>query len=194
MLPFKPTRWLPLLSLWGLLWTSAHGQNASSAAESGVRAEVQILSLSPKVARVGDRIRVTAQIRNVGEAPFYISKSMRMADSHGGFMLVVTSPPGASVASVMGESGWADRAPGFRPDALTEAKEHYLLLSPGAFYGGKLALPVVPMSPGRYKIELMRIPSVLSVEIQRQIQDAFAFPVLSETVVAQPMYLQVSGK
>jgi|SRR5579863_3336124 len=191
MLAFKRIS-LPLVSLCCLPWTSAQGQNASAGTENGLRAEVRILSFSPKVARVGDRITVTAQIRNVGKVPFYISKAMQQMDSYrGGFMLVVTPPPGARG---IGESGWADLAPGYRPDALPEAKEHYLLLSPGDFYGGKLALPIIPMSPGKYKIELMRIPPGLSDETQKQIQEALKSPVLSETAVAQPVYMQVSRK
>jgi hypothetical protein len=191
MLAFKQLSWLPLISLCCLPWTSARGQNASPATKGGVRAEAQILALSPKVARVGDRVTVTVRIKNVGKVPFYISNPMQMDSYRGGFLLVVTPPPGASV---IGESGWADPVPGSRPDALTEAKELYLQLSPGAFYGGELTLPVIPMSPGKYKIELMRVPPGLSDETRGQIQDVLKGPVLSETVVAQPMYLQVSGK
>ncbi|HYA64539.1 MAG TPA: hypothetical protein VED66_15150 [Candidatus Sulfotelmatobacter sp.] len=131
----------------------------------------------------------TFRITNCGSRPFYIPKTIRNIEWHGGFTDSVSGPFDAKGAVSRGEA--ADYGPGYEPDVLKEIKESWLLLMPGDFYGGTMRLHTAPLSPGTYKVVGHRCPPRLTDEVRGQLASALKFPVLLEDVDSQPVYLKV---
>ncbi len=130
----------------------------------------------------------TFRITNCGSFPFYIPRTIRNVEWHGGFEDIVTGPFDAKVLH-SGEA--ADYGPDYHPDVLKEIKESWILLMPGDFYGGTMKLHTAPTSPGIYKVVGRRCPPRLTDEMRSQLASALKFPVLLENVDSQPVYLKV---
>jgi hypothetical protein len=131
----------------------------------------------------------TFRITNCGSFPFYIAKTVSNDEWHGGFEDIMSGPFG--VASALHTGGAADYGPDYHPDVLKEIKDSWILLMPGAFYGGTMTLHTAPFSPGTYKIIGRRCPPRLTHELRSQLASALGFPVLLEDVDSQPVYLKV---
>ena len=131
----------------------------------------------------------TFRITNCGSFPFYIPKTIRNVEWHGGFEDIVSGPFDAKGALRSNEA--ADYGPDYQPDVLKEIQESWILLMPGDFYGGTMRLHTAPVSPGTYKVVGRRCPPHLTGELRGQLASALKFPVLLENVDSQPVYLKV---
>jgi hypothetical protein len=131
---------------------------------------------------------VTFRITNCGSFPFYIPKTIRNVESHGGFDDIVTGPPNAKAQHAVGV---ADYAPDYHPDVLKEIKESWILLMPGEFYGGTVPLSTAPMAPGTWKVVGRRSPPRVTDELRGQLPTALKFPVLLDSVDSAPIYFSV---
>ena len=155
------------------------------------------LSLTKKTLHVCDKTRVrecewataTFRITNCGSFPFYIPKTLRNIEWHGGFEDIVSGPFDANGALRANEA--ADYGPDYRPDVLKEIQESWILLMPGDFYGGTVRLHIAPVVPGTYKVVGRRCPPRLTDELRGKLDSALKFPVLLENVDSQPAYLRV---
>ena len=133
--------------------------------------------------------KATFRITNCGSSPFYIPKTVKDIEWHGGFEDIVSGPSDAEPALHTVEAG--DYGPDYHPDILKEIKESWLLLMPGDFYGGTMRLHTAPVSRGTYKIVGRRTPPRLSDQLRGQLASALKFPVLMENVDSDPVYLKV---
>jgi hypothetical protein len=164
--------------------------------EAPPKAVVEI-SLPKKTIHVCDKTKlrecewgkVTFRITNCGSRPFYMPKTTRNVEWHGGFEDIVTGPFGPGGFLHGGEA--ADYGPDYNPDVLNEIQESWLLLMPGDFYGGTLRLHYALVSPGTYKVVGRRSPPRLTDELRGQLATVLKFPVLLENVDSQPVYLKV---
>jgi len=135
------------------------------------------------------RARATFRITNCGSSPFYIPKTIRNVEWHGGFEDIFVNGPFDAEALHSVEA--ADYGPDYHPDVLKEIQESWLLLLPGDFYGGTLNLHTAPVSPGTYKVVGRRCPPRLTDELRSQLASTLKFPVLLENIDSQPVYLKV---
>ena len=146
------------------------------------------VSLSKSKIHTGEWALVTFRITNCGSFPFYIPKAIQDVEWHGGFQDIVTGPPNAkgqhSVAA-------GDYGPDYHPDVLKEVKESWILLMPGAFYGGTVRLNTAPESPGTWKVVARRNPPRVTDKLREQLQTELKFPVLLQPVDSNPVYLKV---
>ena len=155
------------------------------------------ISLTKKKIRACDKANprecewaaATFRITNCGSSPFYIPKTIRNVEWHGGFEDIFVNGPFDAKALHRGET--ADYGPDYHPDVLKEIKESWILLMPGDFYGGTVQLHTAPLSPGTYKVIGRRCPPRLTDELRSQLASALKFPVLLEDVDSQPVYLKV---
>jgi hypothetical protein len=131
---------------------------------------------------------MTFRITNCGSFPFYIPKTIRNVEWHGGFEDIVSGPFDAKILRSVEA---ADYGADYHPDVLKEIKESWILLMPGDFYGGTMRLHAAPASPGTYKVIGRRCPPRLTDELRSQLASALKFPVLLENVDSQPVYLKV---
>ncbi len=132
--------------------------------------------------------KATFRITNCGSFPFYIPKTVRNVEWHGGFEDIVVGP---FDAKGLHSNEAADYGPDYHPDVLKEIQESWLLLMPGEFYGGTVNLHTAPISPGTYKVVGRRCPPRLTDELRGQLASGLKFPVLLESVDSQPVYLKV---
>src|SRR5207247_3563568 len=120
--------------------------------EAPPKAVVEI-SLSKKTIHACDKTKTlecewgaaTFRITNCGSFPFYIPKTTRNVEWHGGFEDMVTGPFNSKGGLGMGAA--ADYGPDYHPDVLKEIQESWILLMPGDFYGGTVQLHTAPGSP-----------------------------------------------
>src|SRR5450755_1320057 len=160
------------------------------------KAAVEV-SLSKKTIHVCDKAKprecewgtATFRIANCGSFPFYIPKTIRNVEWHGGFEDIVSGPSDAKGALRSNEA--ADYGPDYHPDVLKEIQESWILLMPGDFFGGTMPLHTAPVAPGTYKVVGRRCPPRIADEIRGQLTSALKFPVLLENVESQPVYLKV---
>ena len=75
---------------------------------------------------------------------------------------------------------------------LKEARESWILLQPGEFYGATVPLSTVQLSPGTWKVVGRRSPPRVTDELREQLRMALKFPVLLETVDSKPVFLKVA--
>lgn len=130
----------------------------------------------------------TFRIINCGSSPFYIPKTTRNVEWHGGFEDIVTGPFDAKVVRSVEA---ADYGPDYHPDVLKEIQESWILLGPGEFYGGTMRLHTAPLSPGTYKVVGRRSPPRLTDDLRKLLPAALKFPVLLEPVDSEAVYLKV---
>jgi len=107
---------------------------------------------------------------------------------HGGFEDIVTGSFGRN--GPLREQGSADYGADYHPDVPKEIQESWILLMPGEFYGGTMALRTAPTAPGVYKVIGRRVPPQLSDDIKANLS-SLKFPVLLEPVDSEPLYLKV---
>jgi hypothetical protein len=176
------------------LWISAvapsycqSGANESSSSIAPV-AKVR-LTLNRQRCRVGTPIAVRFEIENTGSVPFYIPPVVEDMGSLGGFYVQVTSPPGTKAQrSVVA----GDPIPGFHRDIVTDARQKWIVLRPGDFYGATRELNTfVPLSPGRFEIVVRHSAPRLSAGEEQQLRGELKFPVLLDALESAPVYLEV---
>lgn len=154
------------------------------------------ISLAQKTIHVCDRSKprecewasATFRITNCGSSPFYIPQTMANDEWHGGFEDIFTGSFGRN--GPLREQGAADYGADYHPDVLKEIQESWMLLMPGEFYGGTMALRTAPTAPGVYKVIGRHVPPQLSDEIKANLS-TLKFPVLLEPVDSEPLYLKV---
>jgi len=182
---------LSLPMLLGDVLASSAAQSVPCAAtlwkEAPPKAVVDV-SLNKTKIHTGEWGFVTFRITNCGSFPFYIPKTIQNAEWHGGFEDIVTGPHNAKAKhSVMA----ADYGPDYRPDVPKEIQDSWILLMPGAFYGGTVPLNTAPMSRGTWKVVGRHAPPRITEKLRDQLRAVLKFPVLLEPVDSDPVYLKV---
>ena len=152
--------------------------------KSALKAEVLISA--PQQSRVGEVLKVTVQIKNVGTVPFYVTRAIQMFDYHGGFEVMVTPPPGARM------QGGAAAGDYFGKVDITKETQDFVLLIPGAMYGGTIPVIPVPYSPGTYKIHAKRVPPLIPESTKEKLLSTLRFPFLFDTVESKSISIAVS--
>jgi hypothetical protein len=160
------------------------GQSQQIPETASPKAEL-IMSVRPSN-RVGKRLTVTLQIKNVGKTPFYITKALESYDYHGGFDVVVTPPSGARM------QGGAAAGDSFgKVDIIKEAQNSSLLLMPGEMYGGTITSMAVPLSPGTYRILGRHAPLAVTEDVRDKLRTALKFPMLFDIIESKPQSVSV---
>ncbi len=175
---------LALLILATLSATEVSGQSPD--ASEGTAPQAEVLVSGAKRSRVGERPTLTIQIKNVGKRPFYITRAIECFDYHGGFQVVVTPPAGARMNHSVAAGNYFGRV-----DIMKEAQD-FILLVPGALYGGTITSLDQPLSPGIYRITVRRIPLLISDGTKEKLRTGLKFPVLLNTVESAPISWKVS--
>jgi hypothetical protein len=106
---------------------------------------VVVLSTEKNVFKIGEPIVLTAELRNVGTVPIYVSQGIGFVDS---------APAGIRI-DFLDTAGHR-----FRPDSFADGifgparakNPPRLLLAPGDFYGTRREALHLPKLPGTYKV------------------------------------------
>jgi hypothetical protein len=153
----------------------------SQAVSESAVPEAEVLVSGAKVSRVGERPTLTLQVKNVGKKPFYITRAIEAFDYHGGFQVVVTPPAGGRMEHGVAAADYVGRV-----DIMKEAQD-FILLVPGAMYGGTITVLDKPLSPGSYQIAVRRVPLLISDAMKEKLRAGLKFPVLLDTVESAPI-------
>jgi hypothetical protein len=188
----QTSKWLSTFLPLAISLTAAVSANAESLSDPGehvpVKAEVQIFMSAGKIS-LGEKIKVTFQIKNTGSTPFYIPQRVDDLDTYGGFAAIVCGP---TDAKLLERKGAVDFPPGERRNVVKEVEESWLLLFPGDFYGGVRPLHITILSPGTYRIVGRRNPPRLTEEERERVRTELKFPVLLEPVDSKHVVLVVT--
>lgn len=160
------------------------GQSQQTSEAVSPKAEV-IMSVRSRN-RVGERLTVTLQIKNVGKTPFYIAKALECFDYHGGFDVVVTPPAGGRMQGGAAAGDFFGKL-----DIIKEAQNSSLLLMPGEKYGGTITSMAVPLSPGTYRIVGRHVPLAVTESGRDKLRTALKFPMLFDIVESKPQSVSV---
>jgi hypothetical protein len=163
---------------------SALGQAQEAPESTKPRAEV-LISAPRRRSHVGDPLTFALEIKNVGRAPFYVTKAIQAFNYLGGFEVTVRPPPDARVTGGAAAGDFAGKV-----DIM--AAENFILLVPGATYGGTVNAISVPQSPGIYRVVGRRVPILVSDNEKRKLRGSLKFPLLVETVESIPISIVVS--
>ena len=146
----------------------------------------EVLVSASKKSRVGEPLTVTLQVKNVGKTPFYITRAIQAASYLGGFEVLVTPPPGART------DGGAVGGDFFGQVDIMKQTEQFILLVPGAMYGGTITALTIPMSPGTYQIVGKRLPPLISGQVIEKLESVLKFPVLMDAEQSKPISIKVT--
>lgn len=160
------------------------GQSQQTSEAVSPKAEV-IMSVRPRN-RVGERLTVTLQIKNVGKTPFYIAKAVECSDYHGGFDLVVTPPAGGRMQGGAAAGDFFGKL-----DIVKEVQDSSLLLMPGEEYGGTITSMAVPLSPGTYRIVGRHVPLAVTKGVKDKLRTTLKFPMLFDVVESKPKSVSI---
>ena len=174
-----------LLVLYGT-GISSYAQSEGDSDTHKTALKAQVIISAPQQSRVGEVIKVIAQVKNVGSIPFYVTRAIQMFDYHGGFELVVTPPPGAKV------QGGAAAGDYFGKADITKETQDLVLLVPGAIYGGTISMIAVPNSPGTYKLQAKRVPPLIPDTVKEELRSTLKFPMLLDTVESNSISIIVT--
>jgi hypothetical protein len=98
----------------------------------------------------------------------------------------VTPPPGARVdggATGADFSGQVD---------IVKETDQFVLLVPGATYGGTITALTIPKSPGTYQIVGRRVPPLVLDKTRQKLGSGLKFPLLMEAVQSSAMSIEVT--
>ena len=150
-----------------------------------MRPKAELIVSAPNVSKVGKRINLILQIKNVGKTPFYMTRAIQFVDYHGGFEIVVTPPPGARIDGGSASGDYAG------PVDITKEADAFVLLVPGAMYGVTVTAMAVPISPGTYKIVCRRVPPLIPESTKQKLLANLKFPILFDLVESEPQSMAV---
>jgi len=165
---------------------SSRATTQSQQTNEGLKPNAEVLISSEGRSRVNEPLKITLQVENVGKIPFYVTPAVQVFNYLGGFEVVVVAPTGASVRGGAAAGDFAGRI-----DIMEDAKR-FVLLAPGAMYGGTIATLTVPMSPGTYRVVGKRIPLLVSESAKEKLRSGLPFPVLLDLVESKPIAVTVT--
>src|SRR5882672_8617743 len=119
---------------------------------------------------------------------FAFRQRLEIEDSgvgRGGFEVLESVPPGARAIHTVragdpGPGGW-------QRDYLKEAREGWIVLHPGEFYGGRVPLrSFLPLSTGRYKLVAKWHPPSLTEKDKEQLRSGLKFPPILDAIESPP--------
>ncbi len=144
-------RLAPLL-LTAVLLTLINSSASQEASEPAAQPKVDVqVSVDKHAYKAGEPIEVTALIKNIGEAGFYVKPGIVFA-SHGEgiFLLHVTDAAGKDVRETYAVGGHSYVEPS--TEFVRYVEKNWLYLGPDQFYGISHRFVSPELRPGRYTV------------------------------------------